>query len=233
MPKHYVSNADVSARMFRSDFLEWFSHVHPAVPHVIYLPLVAGLLWSGRGTPGTTALLFVAGVVLWTLAEYLLHRHVFHAPDHIMQEVHAIVGRTPRDEPIMPALPTWRHRSYFVAHGVHHEYPSDSSRLVAPPGASVPIAIATWLLFRALAGPQHAPALFAGFVAGYLLYDTTHYAVHHFGMPTMWGRYLKKRHARHHFLDPDSDYGVSSPLWDVVFGTFTRLGGAPAAREKH
>jgi sterol desaturase/sphingolipid hydroxylase (fatty acid hydroxylase superfamily) len=52
-------------------------------------------------------------------------------------------------------------------------------------------------------------------------------------MPTMWGRYLKKRHARHHFLDPDSDYGVSSPLWDVVFGTFTRLGGAPAAREKH
>jgi sterol desaturase/sphingolipid hydroxylase (fatty acid hydroxylase superfamily) len=132
----------------------------------------------------------------------------------------------------MPALPTWRHRSYFVAHGVHHEYPSDSSRLVAPPGASVPIAIVTWLLFRALAGPQLAPALFAGFVAGYLVYDTTHYAVHHFGMPTAWGRYLKKRHARHHFLDPDSDYGVSSPLWDVVFGTFTRLGGARAAEEK-
>lgn len=223
MAKHYVSTKDVSVRMFRSDVLEWFSHVHPAVPHVIYVPLVAGLVWSARGTPGRTALLWLAGVVLWTLAEYLLHRFVFHAPDHVMAETHDVVARLAPGEPVLPALPGWRHRSYFIAHGVHHEYPSDSTRLVAPPGASVPIAIATWLLFDALAGPA-APALFAGFVTGYLVYDTTHFAVHHFRMPTAWGRYLKKRHARHHFLDPDSDYGVSSPLWDVVFRTFTRAG---------
>jgi sterol desaturase/sphingolipid hydroxylase (fatty acid hydroxylase superfamily) len=191
---------------------------------VIYVPLVGGLLWAERATPGRTALLFVAGLVLWTLAEYLLHRHVFHAPDHIMAETHEIVAGLSRAEPVMPALPTWRHKAYFVAHGVHHEYPSDSTRLVMPPGASVPIALATWLLFRALFGAHYAPALFAGFVAGYLVYDTTHYAVHHFGMPTSWGRYLKKRHARHHYVDADSDYGVSSPLWDLVFGTFTPLG---------
>ena len=227
MSEHYVSNADMSVRMFRSGLLERFSHVHPAVPHVIYVPLVAGLLWTARTTRGTTALLFVAGLVLWTLAEYLLHRHVFHAPDHIMAETHDVVARLAPDEPVLPALPSWRHRSYFIAHGVHHEYPSDSSRLVMPPGASVPIAIGTWLLFRAVLGPLYAPAPFAGFVAGYLVYDTTHYAVHHFGMPTAWGRYLKKRHARHHYVDADSDYGVSSPLWDLVFGTFTRFERRP------
>ncbi len=142
MAKHYVSNADVSVRMFRSDFLERFSHVHPAVPHVIYVPLVLGLLWTERATPGRTALLWLGGVVLWTLAEYLLHRFVFHAPDHVMAETHDVVARLAPGEAVLPALPTWRHRSYFIAHGVHHEYPSDSTRLVMPPGASVPIAIA-------------------------------------------------------------------------------------------
>ncbi len=220
--EHFVSTQDVSVRMFRSDFLEWFSHVHPAVPHVIYVPLVIGLLWRAPTTAARSALLFVAGVILWTLAEYVLHKHVFHAPDRIMAETHDVVASLRgTNEPVIPALPSLRHVSYFIAHGVHHEYPSDSTRLVMPPGASVPIAIATWLLFRWLAGPSAAPAFFAGFVAGYLVYDTTHYAVHHFGMPTSWGRFLKKRHARHHFVDPDRDYGVSSPLWDVVFGTYT------------
>jgi hypothetical protein len=221
MAKHYVSNADVSVRMFRSDLLERLSHVHPVVPHVLYVPLVTALVWRAPTHAMATALLFAAGVLAWTLAEYLLHKHVFHAPDHIMAETHDVVASLSRDEPVLPALPTWRHVAYFIAHGVHHEYPSDSSRLVMPPGASVPIAVVTWLLFRAVLGPVDTPAFFAGFVAGYLVYDTTHYAVHHLAMPTAWGRYLKKRHARHHFLDADRDYGVSSPLWDVVFGTFT------------
>src|SRR5205807_978640 len=122
----------------------------------------------------TTGLLFVGGLVLWTLAEYLLHRHVFHATDEVMAETHDVVARVPREEPVIPALPTWRHVTYFLAHGVHHEYPNDSTRLVMPPGASVPLAIVTWLLFRAAAGPLYATAPFAGFVAGYLVYDTTH-----------------------------------------------------------
>ncbi len=160
--------------------------------------------------------------MLWTLAEYLLHKHVFHAPDHIMEGTHDVVARLDRHEPVIAALPSWRHKLYFLAHGVHHEYPSDSSRLVMPPGASIPMAVVIYLLLRLVAGPLDTPALFAGFITGYLVYDTTHFAVHHLRMPTSWGRYLKKRHARHHYLDHDADYGVSSPLWDVVFRTFTR-----------
>ena len=40
MAKKYVSNKDVSVRIFRSGVLEWFTHVHPAVPHVLYIPLI-------------------------------------------------------------------------------------------------------------------------------------------------------------------------------------------------
>ncbi len=71
-------------------------------------------------------------------------------------------------------------------------------------------------------GSVSAPALFAGFVAGYLVYDTTHYAVHHYRARTRFGRYLKKHHFRHHYLNPGKDFGVSSPIWDLVFGTLGR-----------
>lgn len=222
MAKNFVSNDDVSVRMFRSGFVERFTHVHPAVPHVIYVPVIAYLLWSARAAPGHAALLFVVGLFVWTFVEYVMHKHVFHAPDRVMDETHAVVAALRREEPVIPALPGWRHVIYFIAHGVHHEYPSDSTRLVMPPGASIPLALLFYALFHALAGPAATPPLFAGFLVGYLIYDTVHYAVHHPGLPTAWGRYLKKRHYGHHFVDPDRDYGVSSPVWDAVFGTLTR-----------
>jgi sterol desaturase/sphingolipid hydroxylase (fatty acid hydroxylase superfamily) len=40
-------------------------------------------------------------------------------------------------------------------------------------------------------------------------------------MPTRFGKFLKRQHMRHHFKDPDKDYGVSSPLWDIIFSTFS------------
>ena len=46
MAKKYVSNKDESARMFRSDFLEAFSHVHWTVPHIIFIPVILGTLHS-------------------------------------------------------------------------------------------------------------------------------------------------------------------------------------------
>lgn len=222
MPKHFVSNDDVSVRMFRSDLVERLSHVHPVVPHVIFVPIITSLLWRAPTSAAASAGLVLGGLFLWTLVEYVMHKHAFHAPDHVMTETHDVVARLRRDEPVMPALPGWRHKLYFVAHGVHHEYPSDTTRLVMPPGASIPLALLFYGAFRLFAGPARTPALFAGFLVGYLIYDTIHYAVHHPGLPTAFGRYLKKRHHRHHFLDPDSDYGVSSPLWDAVFGTLTR-----------
>ena len=140
--------------------------------------------------------------------------------DEIMEKVHEIVAGLPVDEAVVPNMPTIRHTIYFLFHGVHHEYPSDARRLVMPPVASIPMAFVVWLVFLLVFGTAAKPA-FAGMMVGYLIYDSTHFLVHHYSMPTKFGKFIKRHHMRHHFKDPDKDYGVSSPLWDVIFRTFS------------
>lgn len=60
---------------------------------------------------------------------------------------------------------------------------------------------------------------FAGFITGYLCYDMMHYAIYQLAMKNRLGNYLRKHHFRHHYSDSDINFGVSSPMWDVVFGT--------------
>ena len=219
MGEFFVSNRDESVRMFRNDLLERTTYVHPLVPHLIYVPIVIALLWISTLSVGATVLYFALGLLMWTFLEYLLHRFAFHAPDEIMKETHRVSAGLELDQPVIPELPTLRHVIYFIFHGIHHEYPSDSRRLVMPPVASIPMGIVAWFIFSAIFGDSAVPA-FAGLLVGYLVYDTTHFVLHHKSVPTSFGKLIKKSHMRHHFLDPDEDYGVSSPLWDIVFGTY-------------
>ncbi|PYJ90519.1 MAG: fatty acid hydroxylase, partial [Verrucomicrobia bacterium] len=82
MSSRYVSNKNESVRMFESHFLEFFSHVHPATPLVIYLPVIAFMLdlaWRQRGLALALVLgFFVLGILIWTFVEYTMHRWVFH-----------------------------------------------------------------------------------------------------------------------------------------------------------
>jgi 4-hydroxysphinganine ceramide fatty acyl 2-hydroxylase len=200
MAQRYISNKNESVRMFESDFMEFFSHVHPAVPLIIYLPVMSWMLYLAgvrRAFPlGLVAGLFVAGILIWTLVEYTMHRWVFHYE--------------PKSR--------WGRRFHFMLHGVHHDYPNDASRLVMPPIVSGPLAIIFYAIFALLFG-RFAPAVFAGLLAGYLFYDTLHYATHHFAMKRGLWLWLKRYHLRHHYRDDHAGYGVSSPLWDYVFGT--------------
>ena len=194
-----------SVRMFRSDFLEWFSHVHPATPAVLFLPVVGVALFLSMArwqTPPATALAwFVGGYLLWTLFEYWFHRLFFHLP-----------VRGPRTE-----------RVYFFVHGVHHDYPWDRTRLVMPPAVSISIAVVTYLLFRAIWGPGAMWAPFAGFVLGYVIYDTVHWYVHAGKPRGRMAKLLRREHLVHHFKESGSRFGVSCPWWDRVF----RTEGAP------
>ncbi len=194
-----------SARMFRSGFLEWFSHVHPATPAVLFLPLVAFSVWqaAARGmAPLALCGLFFAGYALWTLFEYWFHRLFFHL------EVRGAVTE----------------RIYFFLHGVHHDYPWDRSRLVMPPGVSVSLAVIFFALFRAALGPNAMWAPYGGLVLGYVIYDSVHWYTHA-AKPRHWyGKLLRREHLVHHFKEPTSRFGVSCPWWDHVF----RTTGAPA-----
>src|SRR5437867_2713464 len=191
MPKNFVSNQDESARLFKSSFLELFTHVHFTVPLIVYVPVVSYFLYRGSVNPELSGVnlvtLFFGGLLTWTLTEYLLHRFVFH------YEPKTNLGK----------------RIHFLAHGVHHDYPNDSLRLVMPPVISVPLAVVFCGFFFALLGATFLPPFFAGFIVGYLFYDMIHYATHHAPMTTTAvGLWVKKHHMRHHYQTNDQFYGV-------------------------
>lgn len=196
----YVSNKNESVRMFESNFMEFFSHVHPATPVILYTPVIGYMLYASFAYKKLSVLvvaeLFVVGVLIWTLLEYIIHRYVFH------YEPKTRVGKF----------------LHYTIHGVHHDYPNDASRLVMPPVISIPLAVFFAVLFAAIFG-RFAPAISAGFAFGYVCYDTIHYATHHFAMKRGVWLWLKQYHLRHHYKDDHAGYGVSSPLWDYVFRT--------------
>ena len=91
-----------------------------------------------------------------------------------------------------------------------------------PPAVSVPLAALFLWLYTLIFGTPAAYPIFSGFILGYLTYDYTHYHVHHHTPRTKLGKRLREQHMRHHFQDHRFGYGVSSPLWDVVFRTLPR-----------
>jgi sterol desaturase/sphingolipid hydroxylase (fatty acid hydroxylase superfamily) len=117
-----------------------------------------------------------------------------------------------------------------VIHGVHHEDPQDASRLVMPPFNSVIMGTLLYLGFRVLLGPAWVDPFFGSFIFGYLCYDYIHFSVHYFTPRTPIGRYLKQTHMIHHYAMPNARWGVSSPLWDWVFGTLEEREPAQAPK---
>jgi dihydroceramide fatty acyl 2-hydroxylase len=195
-----------SPRLFDSDILDRLSRVHPIVPVVIFAPAVVVAFTVGaRGEPTTLQVvgLVLAGYAFWTLTEYWMHRLIFHF------EPEDGIGA----------------RLHWIIHGVHHDHPNDPLRLVMPPSVSVPLALGFWGLFVLVLGTPWAYVFTSGFLAGYLIYDMTHYHVHHHRPRTRVGKLVRELHMRHHFQDDTRGFGVSAPFWDYVFGTPQRRAG--------
>jgi sterol desaturase/sphingolipid hydroxylase (fatty acid hydroxylase superfamily) len=193
-------------RLFQSDVLEFFTHVHPAVVVAIWVPVAGYALYhaarvpTGRGVRLAGGI--VAGLLAWTLVEYVMHRFVFHFPP-----------RTP-----------WQERISFLFHGVHHAQPMVKSRLVMPPALSIPMAVFWYGVLYVVVGVLFGARtwvgpIFAGLVLGYVAYDLTHYATHHFKVRWAVFQYIRRYHLHHHTQTPEKRFGVTSPLWDLVFGT--------------
>ena len=199
MKKNYISNSEESVRMFKSDLLENLSKVHFTVPLFIFIPVIGFFIYKcfelSLGII-TFAEFFLLGLFIWTLVEYIMHRFVFH---------------------YMPPDKPWAMRLHFIFHGVHHDYPSDAKRLVLPPSVSIPLATGFYFLFKAILPLNCIFAFFPGFILGYLFYDISHYAIHHFNFKGALWKKIKQHHMLHHYQDPDKGYGVSSPLWDKIF----------------
>ncbi|MDB5156384.1 MAG: Fatty acid hydroxylase family protein [Mucilaginibacter sp.] len=199
MAKNFISNSQESTRMFKNDLLETLSKVHYLVPVFIFVPviLVSTYLALFVKEIGVLAYFefFFIGLFVWTFVEYIMHRFVFHY--------------VPKNKIGL--------RLHFIFHGVHHDYPSDAKRLVLPPSVSIPLATGFYFLFDAILPTNYVFGFFPGFILGYLFYDISHYAIHHFNFKGNIWKKIKQHHMLHHYQSPDRGYGVSSPLWDKIF----------------
>jgi len=199
MKKNFVSNSSDSIRMFKSPLLEGLSKVPYFVPLLVFVPVIGYFSWKSMELNGFALFAghFMLGLLFWTLTEYVMHRFVFHF--------------YPKSE--------WGKRIHFIFHGVHHDYPNDAKRLVMPPSASIPLATAFFFLFKYSLPVTLLDGFFTGFIVGYLFYDMTHYMLHHAQFKNGIWKKLKQQHMLHHYDDPTKKYGVTSDIWDKVFGT--------------
>jgi sterol desaturase/sphingolipid hydroxylase (fatty acid hydroxylase superfamily) len=188
------------ARLFENPFLEVLTKSHPLVIWGMYLPVIIYSLYRSGSMLGFTTptilLVFVAGLLFWSLFEYVAHRFLFHW-----------IPKTPRSTKFV-----------YTLHGNHHHYPRDRQRLFMPPLPSLLIAITLFLFMRVGMG-TYAFMFFPGFVLGYLLYGSMHYAIHARNPPFKWMKPLWRNHHLHHYKNEHQGFGVSSTLWDHVFGT--------------
>lgn len=197
------------ARLFKNQHLEHLTKTHPLVIWGMYLPVIAVMLYYSyvvKQLNGIQVLLaFLGGVFCWSFFEYMMHRFVFH-----------FFARFKKATKIV-----------YVIHGNHHEYPRDKERLFMPPVPSLMVAVLVFLMLYLLCSLFSAAfyvfALFPGFVTGYLMYGSMHYAIHAYKPPFKWMKPLWRNHHLHHYKNTEMGFGVSSTLWDHVFGTMFDL----------
>ncbi len=188
------------ARLFENHYLEMLTKTHPLVIWGMYIPIIVYMLYYSSAKMGFGAgriiFTFFFAMFFWTFFEYLMHRFAFH-----------YVSDNPRIQRII-----------YVMHGNHHEYPRDKERLFMPPVPSLILAAAIFGILYLFLRDNTFP-FYPGFLLGYLLYGSMHYAIHAWKPPFKWMKTLWRNHHLHHYKDENKGFGVSSSLWDRIFGT--------------
>lgn len=201
MNKLSQKKAKEEHRMFKNPILEFLSLSGPKMMTAFHLILASCILFFGTRiysdvTVTTILLLFVCGVLTWSLTEYLMHRFVFH----IKSNNKAIKA------------------FHYAMHGYHHAVPHDTNRLFMPPVPAFLFLALFFGLFYIFLG-KLTWFFLPGFEIGYLFYSRMHYLMH---IRVPKNKYLKKmwhHHAVHHYNEENKGFGVSSDIWDRIFNT--------------
>jgi sterol desaturase/sphingolipid hydroxylase (fatty acid hydroxylase superfamily) len=225
IPEHWLTDECVAAaegcppaargiQVFRNaPFDRWLARANPIFPLALFGPVAfASMAVAWHSAPAAPVLLAAAaGCLGFSLFEYALHRFVFHR-----RFADTRAGRI----------------EAFLTHGYHHVYPDDPERLVMPPLGSVPLGVLFALAYIGTLGQALGLAAFAGTAVGYVFYDTMHFVLHHWRPRTPVGTWMRRYHLLHHHADEPARFGVSSPLWDLLLGTYRPVGRAAAARRR-
>lgn len=192
-----------SATLFSNPVLERISRTHISIPISLFLAISSVSFYYGVASTtiplGLGLAFFALGILAFTFVEYMMHKHFFHMEP---------------DTPLKDKL-------QYNVHGVHHDYPKDKDRLAMPPFVSAAYAAIFYLVFTLMMG-DFALYFLPGFLFGYAGYLGVHYVVHAYNPPKNFLKVLWVNHAIHHYKDPDTAFGVSSPLWDYLLGTLPK-----------
>lgn len=191
-------------RIFQSDFFEFFSSTQWWHVPAVWLPvkfLILTIVTSylpENYTFWRAVAFYLFGIFHWTITEYFLHRFLFH---------------------VDAKLPTngWCFGLHFLIHGIHHAFPQDPGRLVFPIFNASIVAIVMLSYFNLFLWWPDALYTLAGFGIAYIAYDLFHYYTHHSGAHFFDDQ--RRYHMKHHHKNPNMGFGVTSKLWDYVFGT--------------
>ncbi|MGM0545642.1 MAG: sterol desaturase family protein [Bacteroidota bacterium] len=189
--------------IFDNRVLELMTKAPTPVSATIYISISAGLLYIGYASAVAPSLLVAAAVfwgamLFWTFFEYVFHRYINHLDEYFPESKAA-------------------HQIAHTLHGIHHEYPRDKQRLMMPPIPGLLIVGLLYLGFSLALG-EWVYLFMPGFMTGYLIYASIHIAVHKRKVPKVL-KTQYRHHALHHYKYPGKAFGVSTTLWDRVFGT--------------
>lgn len=195
--KIYVNQK--SPRLFQNKLLEFLTKSHPAIIDTMYAIISFFLMryyyQHYEASIPSIAVFFAFGFFSWSLAEYLMHRFLYHKFSDA----------------------TYDTGIQYLFHGIHHYFPDDRSRTVLPPVPSLGIAAIFFGFFYITIG-KYAFTFGPGFMMGYCAYMTTHYIIHKFPPPKKYNWWWNF-HNIHHYQQHDRAFGVTSPIWDIVFRT--------------
>jgi 4-hydroxysphinganine ceramide fatty acyl 2-hydroxylase len=163
---------------------------------LLLISLLSGMAMLMTFGSSITWLAFAAGIVLFGIIEYITHRFILH--------------EFPKLLPVA-----------FQGHVAHHEHPNDDQHLYGPIRYDLAGYIFLFLVSLLLTGSvNYASAILFGSITCQLYYQWKHFVSHRPIVPlTPWGKWMKKKHLLHHYLDEHAWYGVSNPIMDVMLGT--------------
>jgi len=204
MPAHLRPTKEEKGILYKSELMEKLTRVPIWIPQLLWLAVSIFFIIASfvrmEMSPARIIILFFTGLFTWTFMEYIIHRFVYH---------------TETNSNAFTKL-------QFTMHTIHHQHPKDSDRLAMPPLPGIILASMFFGIFYLIMN-VNAIAFFPGFIAGYNLYITLHYYQHIIKSPKYkpWQR-LWSHHRGHHYSNPYMAFGVTTRLWDWVFGTMPK-----------
>ncbi len=147
----------------------------------------------------TNALQFILGAFLWTFLEYVLHRFLGHGPLRLLKR-------------------TRFYKEHKKHHYIKNYFVTFKDKLLT----AVILGFCTNLIFHFFIYQNISPYFTLGLISMYLIYEIIHRRLHLYAPKNRFASFLRNHHDYHHFVDDQMNHGVTTPFWDLVFGTYKK-----------